>query len=118
MSGSLFHVASERLPLGRNTPLPMIDERIHDAAVLKAIYRDETHTVWSPCTTLSRMRIERYPHRPNHNRLAMKEVLARLHERGLLRRRARLHSHYSFREVAYERVPGLDWDDVSAVSLE
>lgn len=86
----------------------MIDERINENAVLRAIYQDKGHTIWSPCTTLSRMGVEQYPNLPKDNRLAMKLVLSALHEKGLLKKRPQLHSHYTFKEVAYERVADVD----------
>ena len=84
------------------------DNRITEAQVLAAIYADKRHMIWSPCTTLENMGIERYPHHPKENRLAMKAVLESLHARGYLHRRAAIHSHYTFKEVAFERVAGLD----------
>ena len=81
------------------------DDRITEEQVLSAIESDLTHTIWSPCTTLHHMGIERYPHDPSTNRLAMKRVLESLHEEGHLVRREALHSHYTFKEVAYERSP-------------
>jgi hypothetical protein len=84
------------------------DDRITEAHVLAAIYAGKRRKVWSPCTTLENMGIERYPHHPKENRTAMKAVLESLHARGYLHRRATTHSHYTFKEVAYERVTGLD----------
>lgn len=88
------------------------DDRISEAKVLAAIYADTRHTVWSPCTTLENMGIEWYPHRPNTNRLAMKAVLRSLHARGYLHRRTAIHSQYTFKEIAYERVSGLAVDEL------
>ena len=83
------------------------DDRVTAEHVLAAIVSDKTHTIWSPCTTLSRMGIEQYPHRPSASRLAMKRVLESLHAQGLLVQREALQSYFTFKEVAYERVPGL-----------
>ena len=80
------------------------NSQIDEATVQDFIYSNARYTIWSPCTTLERMHIESYPHKPSANRFAMKRVLVSLHDRGVLRRRDRLHSHYTFNEVAYERV--------------
>ena len=80
------------------------DERITEYDVLSAIEADQTHTIWSPCTTLSRMGIERFPFLPNTNRLAMKSVLESLHDQGFLVKRKSLHSYFTYKEVAYEKV--------------
>ncbi len=83
----------------------MADSRITFESVRCSILVDQTHTIWTPCLTLERMGIERYPHQPPHNRLAMRRVLEELHDAGDLILRDRLHSHSTFREVAYEVHP-------------
>lgn len=84
----------------------MTDPRITRDLVLEAIYSkaNAKRTIWSPCTTLELMKIEWYPHLPKSNRLAMKRVLHELRSEGLLDKRPELHTHYTFKEVAYERV--------------
>jgi hypothetical protein len=83
----------------------MIDERINSKSVLAAIYAEKNRrrVIWSASTTLSQMGIERYPHDPPDNRLRMKAVLKGLCDDGHLVQRKYLHSHYTLKEVAYER---------------
>ena len=83
----------------------MADERISKEHVLAAIRKSRRYTLWTACTTLERMGIERYPHQPRGNRLAMRAVLAELCQEGWLVERDRLHSHFTFKEVAYELGP-------------
>jgi hypothetical protein len=80
------------------------DARITESEVLSLIYSVDNRSIWSPCTTLERLGVEWYPH-TKHNRAAMKRVLKRLHSQGLIVRRPELHSHYTFKEEAYERDP-------------
>ena len=85
----------------------MAVRRINRDEVLAAI-RDRKHrgrVIWSPSTTLAAMGIEWYPHWPRDNYRRIKAVLKRLCEEGELIQRPRLHSHYTFNEVAYERAP-------------
>lgn len=84
----------------------MTDPRITRNIVLEAIYSkaNAKRTIWSPCTTLEVMKIEWYPHLPKTNRLAMKRVLHELCSEGLIEKRPEIHSHYTFKEVAYERI--------------
>ncbi len=86
-----------------------LDPRITRENVLRTIYSSK-RTIWSPCTTLEAMGIEWFPHQPAHNRLAMKRLLRALCEEGVLIERPHPHSHYTFKETAYERVPGLGED--------
>lgn len=83
------------------------DPRINREQVLAAIYseRNSGRVIWTPCTTLAAMGIEWYPNRPRDNRNTMKRVLRQLSEEGLLVERPCLHSHFTFKERAYERVP-------------
>jgi hypothetical protein len=83
----------------------MADKRITRALVLAAIYArvNRRRVIWSPSTTLTAMKIERYPHLPQDNYRKMKNVLEGLCREGLLVRRASLHSRFTMKEVAYER---------------
>ncbi len=83
----------------------MADSRINKKSVFQAILNDRTHTIWTPCLALERMGIERYPHQPTNNRLAMRTVLEDLCELGALTERSRVHSHGVFKETAYELEP-------------
>jgi hypothetical protein len=83
----------------------MADKRITRDAVLSAIYArvNRRRIIWSPSTTLTAMEIERYPHLPQDNYRRMKRVLEGLCRAGLLVQRPSLHSHFTMKEVAYER---------------
>jgi hypothetical protein len=85
------------------------DHRINPAAVLAAI-RDPRHRrriIWSPSTTLATMGVEHYPHVPPDNYRRMKKVLAQLHADGHLVQRPHPHSHFTLKELAYERAAGV-----------
>jgi len=84
----------------------MADTRITREAVIATIYAPahRRRVVWSPSTTLAAMEIERYPHVPQLNYRKMKKLLKELCDAGLLIRRSRLHSHFTLKETAYERV--------------
>jgi hypothetical protein len=84
----------------------MADARITRDAVLATIYSraNSRRIIWSPSTTLTVMEIERYPHLPQTNYRRMKKVLETLCSEGLLTQRENLHSRYTMKETAYERV--------------
>jgi hypothetical protein len=74
---------------------------------LATIYdeRNRRRVVWSPSTTLAVMEIEQYPHHnPPDNYRRMKRILKALCDEGLLVQRPRLHTRYTLKETAYERV--------------
>jgi hypothetical protein len=84
----------------------MPNPRITRESVLSAIYAhaNRRRIIWSPSTTLTVMGIERYPHLPQTNYRSMKKVLKGLCDEGLLIRREGLHSRYTMKETAYERI--------------
>lgn len=88
----------------------MTDARIEREAVLTTIYSREKRRriVWTASTTLTEMGIERYPHLPQANYRKMKKLLQALCDDGLLARRPNLHSRYTMKETAYERL-GVDY---------
>jgi len=92
--------------------------KLNRDSVLAAIYdqRNCRRIIWTPSTTLAAMRIERYPHDPPTNLRRMKRLLAALHAEGLLIKRPHLHSHYTLKEVAYERVAGRRPEAIAAMS--
>lgn len=83
----------------------MRDPRINRQDVLAAIYsiKNQKRIIWSPCTTLVAMGLDRYPFMPRDKYRQMKRLLHELEMAGLLVRRSRLHAYYMFKEVAYER---------------
>ena len=83
----------------------MADVRINPTDVMAAILdpKHRGHVIWSPSTTLEKMGIEWYPHMPRSNYRRMKQVLKKLCADGQLVQRACLHSHFTFKEIAYER---------------
>ena len=82
-----------------------VNQSIDTQSVLAFINdpRNARYIIWSPGTTLEAMGIEYYPHHPPRLYRKMKRVLEELCAEGHLVRRQRLHSHYSMKEVAYER---------------
>lgn len=78
---------------------------INADAVLTFIFssKNKHRIIWSPTTTLEAMDIEQYPHHPSTRYQKMKHVLEELASKGYLVQRPRLHSHYSMKEIAYER---------------
>jgi hypothetical protein len=65
--------------------------------------KHKRHVVWTASKTLARMGIEYYPHSPKTNYRRMKALLRFLCDDGLLVARPALQSHYTLKEVAYER---------------
>ncbi len=65
--------------------------------------RNKRRIIWSPGTTLHVMDIEQYPHDPPTRYRKMKRILEELHAEGYLKQRARFHSRFTLKEVAYER---------------
>ena len=81
------------------------DQSFDAQSVVAFIYdpRNARRIIWSPGTTLEAMGIEYYPHHPPRLYRTMKRVLEGLCAEGHLVKRQRLHSHYSMKEIAYER---------------